>query len=85
MIDHDFPNHNSIITNQLRTLLDHKLVDDQGRVVEVFNQLGNIHLELLAESGGVGVMIRSGEPSLESIHNRSDRGETFTFGNDGLG
>ena len=35
------------------------------------------------ESVGVGVMIGSGEPSPESSINRSDQGETFTFGNSG--
>ena len=62
---------------------DHHLVDDQGRAVEVFNSLGNIRLELLAESAGVGVMIGSGELSPESSDNGLDHDETFAFGNNG--
>ena len=52
-------------------------------MVEVFDLLGNVHPELLAESVGVGVGVGSGEPSLESSHNGWDRGESFTFGNNG--
>ena len=51
--------------------------------MEVFDLLGNVHLELLVESVGVGVVLGSGEPSLESSVHGSDQGETFTFGNDG--
>ena len=61
----------------------HELVDERGRVVEVFDSLGNVHLELLAENVGIGIMIGSGEPSPESNDNRSDCGETFAFGNNG--
>ena len=66
-------------------LVDHRLIDDQGREVEVFDLLGNIHPELLVESVGVGVMLGSGEPSPESSIHGLDQGETFAFGNDGLG
>ena len=51
--------------------------------MEVFDLLGNVHLELLAGSVGVGVMVGSGEPSpVSSIHG-SDQGETFAFSNNG--
>ena len=77
------PDHINIIMDQLWILVDHCLVNDQGRTVEVYDSLGNIHPELLAESAGVGVMIGSGEPSPESSDNGLDHGETFTFGNNG--
>ena len=64
-------------------LVDHQLIDDQGREVEVFDSLGNIHPELLAGSVGVGVAVGSGELSPESSVHGSDQGESFTFGNDG--
>ena len=51
--------------------------------MEVFDLLRNVRPELLAESAEVGVVIRSGEPLPESSDNGSDRGESFTFGNDG--
>ena len=51
--------------------------------MEVFDSLGNVHLELLAGSVGVGVVVGSGEPSPESSVHGSDQGETFAFGNDG--
>ena len=54
-------------------------------MVEVFDMLGNIHLELLVESVGVGIMIGSGEPSPKSSDNGLDHGESFAFGNNGLG
>ena len=79
VIDRNWPNHNLIIMNQLQTLSDHKLVDEHGRVVEIFDSLGNLHPELLAESAGVGIVIGSGEPSPESSRNGLDCGETFTF------
>ena len=82
-LDQSNPDHVNTITDQLQTLVDHRLIDDQGRQVEVFDSLGNIHLELLAESVGVGIVIWSGEPSPESSVHGSDQGETFTFGNDG--
>ena len=59
------------------------MIDDQGREVEVFNSLGNVHPELLAESVGVGIVLGSGEPLPESSVHGSDQGETFTFGNNG--
>ena len=77
------PDHVNIIVDQLQILVDHHLVNDQGRAVEVFDSLGNICLELLAESAGVGVMIGSGEPLPESSDNGSDHDETFAFGNNG--
>ena len=80
---HD-PDHINTITDQLQALVDHQLIDDQGREVKVFDPLGNVCLELLAESVGVGVVLGSGELSLENSVHGSDQGETFTFGNDGL-
>ena len=52
--------------------------------MEVFDLLGNIRLELLVESLGVGIMIGSGELLPKSSVDRLDYGETFAFGNDGL-
>ena len=52
-------------------------------MVEVFDLLGNICPELLAESLGISLMVGSGELSPESSDNRLDHGETFPFGNDG--
>ena len=52
--------------------------------MEVFDLLGNVCPELLAENVGVGVVLGSGEPLPESSVHGSDQGETFTFGNDGL-
>ena len=78
------PDHVNTVADQLQTLVDHRLIDDQGRVVEIFDLLGNVCPELLVESVGVGVVIGSGELSLESSTSGSDQGETFTFGNDGL-
>ena len=52
--------------------------------MEVFDSLGNVHPELLAESVGVGVVLGSGELSPESSVHGLDQGETFAFGNDGL-
>ena len=69
--------------DQLQTPVDHWLIDDQGREVEVFDSLGNVRPELLAESVGVGIMLGSREPSPESSVHGSDQGETFIFGNDG--
>ena len=63
--------------------MEHQLIDDQGRLVEVFNLLGNVRPELLAGSVGVAVVVGSGEPSPESSVHGSDEGETFAFGNDG--
>ena len=64
-------------------LVDHRLINNQGREVEVFNSMGNVHPELLVESVRVGVMIGSGELSPESSIHGSDQGETFAFGNNG--
>ena len=83
-LDRSDPDHVNSVADQLQTLVDHRLINDQGREVEVFNSMGNVHLELLVESVGVGVVIGSGEPSPESSANGSDQGETFTFGNNGL-
>ena len=52
--------------------------------MEVFDLLGNVHPELLVESMGVGVVLGSGELSLESSIHHLDQGEMFAFGNDGL-
>ena len=78
------PDHINVIVDQLQTLVDHWLIDNQGRVVEVFDSFGNVFPELLAESAGVGIVIGSGEPSPESSINRLDQGEAFTFGGGGL-
>ena len=64
--------------------MDHRLIDDQEREVEVFDSLGNIHPELLVGSVGVGIAVGSGEPSLESSVHGLDQGESFAYGNDGL-
>ena len=80
-IDPSDPDSARIIADQLQTLLDNQLVDDQGRIVEVFDSLGNVHPELLVENMGVGVVIGSGEPSPESSNSSSDCGESFAFGN----
>ena len=60
------------------------MINDQGRTVEVFDLLGNVHPELLMGNVGVDVTVGSGEPSLESSVHGLDQGETFTFGNNGL-
>ena len=78
------PDHASILVDQLQTLVELRLVDERGRTVEVFDLLGNVHPELLVESLGVGIAIGSGELLPESSDNRSNCGETFTFGNDEL-
>ena len=77
------PDHVHTVANQLWTLVEHLLIDDQGRLVEVFDLLGNVCLELLAGSVGVAIVVGSGEPSLESSVHGSDEGESFTFGNNG--
>ena len=64
--------------------MDHQLIDDQGRSVEVFNSLGNVRPGLLAGGVGVAVVVGSGEPSPESSVRGSDKGESFAFSNDGL-
>ena len=81
--DQSDPDHINTIADQLRTLVEHQLINNQGRSVEVFNSLGNVHLELLAGSVGVAVVVGSGEPSPESSVHGSDEGETFAFGDDG--
>ena len=78
------PDHVNNATDQLQTLSLSRLVDDQGRSVEVFNLLGNVHPELLMGNVGVDVTVGSGEPSPESSVHGSDQGESFAFGNDGL-
>ena len=82
--DHNDPDHINNAADQLRTLSLSQLVDDQGRLVEVFNPSGNIHPELLMGNVGVDVTVGSGEPSPESSVHGSDQGESFAFGNDGL-
>ena len=81
--DQSDPDHVNTVTDQLQTLVEHQLIDDQGRLVEVFDSLGNVHPELLAGSVGVAVAVGSGEPSPESSVHGSNEGESFTFGNDG--
>ena len=61
----------------------YRLINNQGKTVEVFDLLGNICLELLAESAGVGIVLGSREPLPESSINGLNQGETFAFGNDG--
>ena len=75
--------HVNSAMDQLRTLVASQLIDDQGRSVEVFDSLGNIHPEFLRGDVGVDIMVGSGELSPESSVHDSDQGETFTFGNDG--
>ena len=77
------PDHVNNAADQLQTLSLSRLVDDQGRSVEVFNPLGNVHLELLVGNVGVDVTVGSGEPLPESSVHGSDQGESFAFGNDG--
>ena len=83
LIDRSDPDSTGIVVDQLWTLSDHHFIHNQGRVVEVFNSLGNVRPELLVENAGVGVVIGSGELSLESSDNGLDRGESFAFGNNG--
>ena len=52
--------------------------------MEVFDPLGNIHLELLMGNVGVDVTVGSGEPLPEGSVHGSDQGESFAFGNNGL-
>ena len=77
------PDHINTAADQLRTLLRSRLVDSQGRSVEVFDPLGNVRPELLMGNVGVDVTVGSGEPSPESSVHGSDKGESFAFGNDG--
>ena len=77
------PDHINNTADQLRTLLLSRLVDDQGRSVEVFDPLGNVRPELLMGNVGVDVTVGSGEPSPESSVHGLDQGESFAFGNDG--
>ena len=84
LFDRADPDHVNSAANQLRTLVDSRLIDNQGRSVEVFDLLGNIRLELLMGNVGVDVTVGSGEPSPESSVHGSDQGESFAFGNNGL-
>ena len=77
------PDHVNSTADQLQMLSCSRLVDDQGRSVEVFDPLGNVRLELLVGNVGVDVTVGSGEPSPESSVHGSDQGESFAFGNDG--
>ena len=77
------PDHVNNTADQLQMLSSSRLVDDQGRSVEVFNPLGNVCPELLVGNVGVDVTVGSGEPSPESSVHGLDQGESFTFGNDG--
>ena len=77
------PDHVNNVADQLRTLSRSRLVDGQGRSVEVFDPLGNVRPEWLMGNVGVDVMVGSGEPSPESSVHGSDQGESFAFGNDG--
>ena len=63
--------------------MNSRLIDDQGRSVEVFDLLGNVHPELLMGNMRVDVMVGSGELSPESSVRGLDQGETFAFSNDG--
>ena len=81
--DQSDPDHVNAIADQLRTLAEHQLINDQGRSAEVFDSMGNVRPELLAGSVGVAVVVGSGEPSPESSVQGSDEGESFAFGNDG--
>ena len=75
--------HINNVADQLRTLSRSRMVDSQGRSVEVFDPLGNVRPELLMGNVGVDVTVGSGEPSPESSVHGSDQGESFAFGNDG--
>ena len=77
------PDHVNNAVDQLRMLLRSRLVDSQGRLVEVFDLLGNVRPELLMGNVGVNVTVGSGEPSPESSVHGLDQGEYFAFGNDG--
>ena len=77
------PDHINNAVDQLRMLSSSRLVDAQGRSVEVFDPLGNVRPELLVGNVGVDVTVGSGEPSPESSVHGSDQGESFAFGNDG--
>ena len=77
------PDHVNNATDQLRMLSRSRLVDGQGRSVEVFDLLGNIHPELLVGNVGVDVMVGSGELSPESSVHGLDQREPFAFGNNG--
>ena len=81
--DQTNPDHINNAVDQLWMLVDRRLIDDQGRSVEVFNSLGNVRPELLRGNVGVDVMVGSGEPLPESSVHGSDQGESFAFGNDG--
>ena len=78
------PDHVNNAADQLQTLSSSRLVDSQGRSVEVFDLLGNIRPELLMGNVGVDVTVGSGELSPESSVHGSDQRESFAFGNDGL-
>ena len=69
--------------DQLQTLVDRCLIDDQGRVVEVFDSLGNVCPELLMGNVGVDVVVGSGKLLPESSIHGSDQGESFAFSNNG--
>ena len=77
------PDHINNAADQLQTLVDCRLIDNQGRSVEVFDSLGNVRLELLLGNVGVDVAVGSGEPSPKSSIHGSDQGGSFAFGNDG--
>ena len=77
------PDHVNNAVDQLRTLVNSRLIDDQGRLVEVFDLLGNVRPELLMGNVGVDVTVGSGELSPESSVHGSDQGESFTFSNNG--
>ena len=77
------PDHVNNAADQLWTLSLSRLVDDQGRLVEVFDPLGNVRPELLLGNVGVDVTVGSGELLPESSVHGSDQGESFAFGNDG--
>ena len=77
------PDHVNSVTDQLQTLGNSQLIDDQGRLVEVFDSLGHIRPELLMGNVGVDVTVGSGEPSPDSSVHGSDQGGFFAFGNNG--
>ena len=78
------PDHVNNTVDQLWTLVDCRLINDQGREVEVFDLLGNVRPELLMGNVGMDIAVGSGEPSPESSVHDSDQGETFAFSNDRL-
>ena len=69
--------------DQLMDLVSQVMYNREGWEVLVFDVMGNVCPEVLAEIPRMGLTIGSGEPSPESSEHGLDCGETFTFSNDG--